>query len=217
MNANQKVARSVGVLYIIGTIAGILSVVFTGWTTGSDVAYVSASENEVKVGILFILIMAFSLAMVPVVTYPIFRKYHETLATGYVIFRGALETFTYIITAIWLWLVLLSNMSTDVSSSDTFQHIDYLLSGAGELIHSITMVVFSLGALMLYYLLYQFKLLPRWLSSWGLLASMLYLLTGIFDFFGSVSTLLLMPLALQEMVMAVWLIIKGFNRELKEI
>ncbi|WP_017471454.1 DUF4386 domain-containing protein [Amphibacillus jilinensis] len=208
MDTNQMIARSVGVLYIIGTVAGILSVVFLGWVPGNAFANMSANQTEVQIGILFILIMAFSLAMVSVIIYPVAKTYHQVLALGYVVFRGALETFTYIITAIWLWLVLLSNQHIDTA---TFDNTPFL-SGAGEQIHSITMIVFSLGALMLYYLLYQSKLLPRWLSIWGLLASMLYLLTGIFDFFRTIPTILLMPLALQEMVMAVWLIIKGFNR-----
>ena len=78
-------------------------------------------------------------------------------------------------------------------------------------------IVFCLGALIFYYLLYQTKLIPRWLSGWGLIAIIPYLAAGLlvlFGFFGPLSTseiVLEFPLALQEMVMAVWLIVKGFN------
>jgi hypothetical protein len=64
---------------------------------------------------------------------------------------------------------------------------------------------------MFYYLLYQSTLIPRWLSGWGFLAAILYLVASIYNLFGPELSILLLPLALQEMVMAVWLIVKGFN------
>jgi hypothetical protein len=215
MNNTKRIARFVGVLYIIGTVAGILSVVFTGSILGSTnvLMKVSANVNQVKLGTLFILIMGISLALVPVIIYPIVKKYNEALALGYVVFRGALETFTYIATAIWLLLVVLSKeyVITASSDSNSFENMINLLSVSGEQIHSFTMIIFSLGALMFYYLLYQSKLVPKWLSGWGFIASIIYLATGVFALFGPINTILLMPLGLQEMVMAVWLIIKGFN------
>ncbi|WP_166242522.1 DUF4386 domain-containing protein [Paenibacillus turpanensis] len=217
MNNNKSIARLVGLLYIIGTAAGIVSVVFTGAVMGSTnvLMKVPANVDQVKLGTLFILIMAISLAMVPVILYPIVKKVNEALALGYVVFRGALETVTYMVTAIWLLLVVLSKEYANTVSSDmaSFQGLSHLLLQSGEQIHSITMIIFSLGALMLYYLLYQSKLIPRWLSGWGFFASIIYLVTGVFALFGTVVTVVLLPLALQEMVMAVWLIIKGFKQE----
>ena len=98
MNTHKKTAIIVGVLFIIGTVAGILSVVFTG-SILDDPDYlikVSANENQIIIGALFVLIMGFALAMVPVMMFPIFKKHNEALALGYVVFRGALETVTYI-------------------------------------------------------------------------------------------------------------------------
>jgi len=75
---------------------------------------------------------------------------------------------------------------------------------------------FSLGALMYYYIFYQSRLFPRWLSVWGLVGVTLGLVNGLYDMFGrapneTVSMLLDLPLFVQEMVLAVWLIVKGFN------
>jgi hypothetical protein len=70
---------------------------------------------------------------------------------------------------------------------------------------------------MFYYLLYQSKLIPRWLSGWGLIAVIPFLTAGllsIFHLIGPLSTVgvvLDLPLAVQEMVLAIWLIVKGFN------
>jgi hypothetical protein len=77
---------------------------------------------------------------------------------------------------------------------------------------------FGLGALMYYYVFYQSRLIPRWLSGWGLIAIILHL-TSVFltnvgqidPFLGSPILLLSMPIFFQELTLAVWLIVKGFN------
>jgi hypothetical protein len=85
-----------------------------------------------------------------------------------------------------------------------------LIEGHASII-AIQEIVFSLGALMFYYLLYNSKLIPRWLSGWGFLAAILYLVAGIYNLFGPEPVILLLPMLPQEMIMAVWLIVKGFN------
>jgi hypothetical protein len=76
--------------------------------------------------------------------------------------------------------------------------------------------VFCVGALMLYCLLYQSKRIPRWLSVWGLIGAPLMLAAGFLLLVegypnSTLSSVLYAPFALQEMVFAVWLIVKGFN------
>jgi Domain of unknown function (DUF4386) len=72
-------------------------------------------------------------------------------------------------------------------------------------------ITFVLGALMFYVLLYQSRLVPRWLSTWGLVGAALGIVPPLGGMFGLSLGILVAPLALQEMVMAVWLIAKGFN------
>jgi hypothetical protein len=221
MNTSRKTARIVGVLYIIGTVAGILSLVFSEPVRNAQdyLIKVSANENQWIMGALFILIMGLALAMVPVMMFPILRKYNEALALGYVVFRGGLEAVTYIaLTISWLLLLPLSQVHVQAGAPDTsdIQALGNLLLNTDE-IGSILTIVFCLGALMFYYALYQSKLIPRWLSGWGLIAAIPYLATGLLDMFALISPLstigsvLQFPLALQEMVLAVWLIVKGFN------
>ena len=62
-----------------------------------------------------------------------------------------------------------------------------------------------------YVLLYQSRLVPRWLSTWGLVGAALYIVPPIGNMFGLSLGILMAPTAVQEMVMAVWLIAKGFN------
>ena len=220
MNTYRKTATIVGALFIVGTVAGILSVVLTSSTLSAPnyLARIAANGNRITLGALSILVMGFALAMVPVLMFPIFRKQNETLALGYVVFRGALETFTSIFIAIcWLLLLPLSQefVKAGAPNASHFQTSGALLVAAAEL--PMLVFIFSLGALIFYSLLYQSKLIPRWLSVWGLVAIALHLTTGLLIVFGlqnpesGVNTAMNFPIFSQEMVMAVWLIVKGFN------
>lgn len=221
MYSNKRTARIVGVLYIIGTVAGVLGVVLTKpiLSVPDYFMNVSANENQIVLGALCILIMALALAMVPVMMFPISRRYNETLALGYVVFRGTLETVTYFATVISLLLLItLSQLTSPGAALDVsgFQVLVSLLLESG-VISSMTTAVFILGALMFYYVLYQARLIPRWLSGWGLIATLPYLAAGLLLMFGltshmsTIDAVLRLPLGIQEMVLAGWLIVKGFN------
>jgi hypothetical protein len=219
---NRKTAIIVGVLYIIGTVAGILSLVSTGpILEGPDyLTQVFTNPNQIVIGALLVLTMGLALAMVPVMMFPVSRKYNETLALGYVLFRGALETVTYIAMVIsWLFLIILSQEYVKAGAPDApyFQSMGTLLMEADNWISQVLTIVFILGALMFYSVLYQSKLIPRWLSGWGLIGAIPYFAAGLLVMFGlighmsTIDTVLRLPIALQEMVLAVWLIVKGFD------
>ena len=185
----RKTAIIVGVLYIIGTIAGMLSHVLTDLILGDPDYLVNVSANEIQIiaGALFVLIMGFALAMVPVMMFPLLKKYNEALALGYVVFRGALETVMYIVLAIiWLFLVPLSQEYVKAGTPDAsyFQTLGAVLLKGHDLIGPVQTIVFCLGALIFYYLLYQTNFIPRWLSGWGLIAIIPYLAAGLLVLFG---------------------------------
>ncbi len=220
MDKNRKTAITVGVLFIIGTVAGILSAGFTSPVLDAPdyLTKISTNQNQIILGVLFVLMMGFALAMVPVVMFPIFKKHNEALALGYVVFRGGLETVTYIATAVsWLLLIVLGREYVQAGAPATsfFQAAGTLLRRADDLPYLV--FAFPLGALMFYSVLYQSKLIPRWISVWGFIAVILSLAAGLLQMFGlsssssSLDTMLNVPLFFQEMVMAVWLIAKGFN------
>jgi hypothetical protein len=79
-----------------------------------------------------------------------------------------------------------------------------------------SLVFLGVGGLVLYTLLYRSRLVPVWLSAWGLIAAALILGRGLIESFGVelsgvVQGILAAPIAIQEMVLAVWLIVKGFD------
>ena len=217
MSANRKIAIIVGVLFIIGTVAGVLGMVVGGrFLNAPDLLNtVAANASQVGLQALLVLVMGVALAMIPAMVFPILKGQNEALAIGYVIFRGALESLTYIATAMcWLLVLVVARQSADSGTAvaSQFSNLGILLLKARDPIMAVQDIVFSLGALMFYYLLYQARLIPRWLSGWGLIGAVLYGAVGLICVLtGTTLVIVLMPLALQEMVMAVWLIVKGFN------
>ena len=225
MNTHRMTAIVVGVLFIIGTVAGVLSAVFTGSILADPdlLTEVAANENQMMIGAAFVLIMGFALSMMSVVLYPILKKHNEVLAVGTVVFRGVLEAVVYI--AIVMNSLLLITISREYVKAEALDASYY--QAFGSVLHSseywlnhVLAIVFTLGALMMYYLFYQSKLIPRWLSGWGFIGAILYLAAPLLNVFDpqlpslSLSVgwgRLMWPLAVQEMVFALWLIVKGFN------
>lgn len=216
MNTHRKSAIIVGILFIIGTAAGATSAILTGPIVGGSdyLSKISANSGQVTAGAFFVLIMALSLAMIPAVLFPIFKKRNEVLAVGYVVFRGALETSITIGSVVCFFaLIALSQKYTGAGASgaSSMQVLGAVINGVHASLTATLEVVFPIGALMLYAMLYKSRLVPRWLSGWGFIAAILYLIEGTFHIFGTELAVLFAPMILQEMVMAVWLIIKGFN------
>jgi Na+-driven multidrug efflux pump len=216
MNAHRTAAIIVGILFIIGTAAGMTSAALMGSFLGASdyLSKVSANSGLVMAGAFFVLIMALSLAMIPVVLFPILKKRNEALAIGYVVFRGALETMITIAQVVCLFVLIILSQKfagAGASGASYFQTLGALLLGGHANLTAILSIVFPIGALMFYYVLYKERLIPRWLSGWGFIAAILYLVGGLHDLFSSEMVILLLPMLVQEMVMAVWLIVKGFN------
>ena len=207
-SADRRAAVWIGVLYIIGTVALVLSAFVTdGVLTGpAFLAQIAAQPNQLAIGAVLVLLAGFALALVPIVFWPVGKRYNETLAMGYVVFRGGLETVIYIVGALgWLLLIPLSAEPGAAALAGLVRTADPVIW------EQVGVFPFALGALMFSVLLYQSRLVPRWLSTWGLVGAVLYIVPPLGSMFGLSLGVLMAPLAVQEMVMAVWLIAKGFN------
>lgn len=222
MREHRAAATTAGILYITGTVAGILSkvVVYSPVRDADDpFAYVAKHSGVVETGALLVLVMALSLAFVPVVLFPALRRVDEVLATGYLIIRGAVETLCYVIVAI-TWLLLLPLGETMSAGPGTASPAGVrlgtlLIDSDGA--SAVTSFVFCLGAAMFYLMLYRSRIVPRWISLWGLAAIPFYVVAYLLSMYGVIGVnsaevnLLALPLGVQEMVLAVWMIARGFR------
>jgi len=217
MNTYKKTARIVGTLFITATVASSLGfVILDPILNAPDILVnISANITQVIMGVLLLLINCAAVVVIPVMLFPILKKHNEALAVGYLGSR-IIESVILIVGSICLLsLLTLSQEFVQAATPDAsyFQTSGTLLLAMHDwtLLLGI-MIVFSLTALILNYLLYQSGLIPRWLSGWGLIGAILLLAAGLLEVFGFNPTeILSLPIALQEMVFAVWLIVKGFN------
>ena len=212
----KKTSIFVGVLFIVGTLSGILSVVLTKslLENGDYLVEIAAHGTQVIIGSIFIVIMGISLSMVPVLLFPLLKKQNEVLAIGALVFRGVLEAVMYVIIAVkMLFLYSISQRYIQALPPESLylKSLADLLQAADIYLMSLLGIIFSIGALMIYFLLYQSKLIPRWLSAWGLLGGIPYFVASLSGMFGLEIEVFLLPLAVQEMIMALWLIVKGFD------
>ena len=141
------------------------------------------------------------------------------MAAGYVVLRLT-ESILIIISSISLLSLLTLSQEYLAGTLDVsyYQPLASMLLALQNWSFEIgTLIFLGLGGLFLYYPLYEIRLVPRWLSGWGLLGAACVLLYGLLGLFGltadsMILNLLAAPIAIQEMVFAVWLIVKGFNK-----
>lgn len=204
-----------GAFYFLGTVMGIFSMVVAGQFNAGDVSVnLGADPSRLTLGAFFIMLMGILLAAMTVFLYPLFRKDSEALAIGMVVFRGALEGAGYIIGAL-LW-VLLAALSKEFAGTDSasLQAVGNLVLEVSNKQGDIGTVFFIIGAMCLYTSFYRTRLIPRWLTLWGFIGAVPYVVYGLlslFDIGGAGLGFLQLPLFFQELAMGLWLVIKGFD------
>jgi hypothetical protein len=222
MDTNRRAAVIAGVLFITATVADVISRV--GFLTPilgapDTLAAVAANESRVLMGALLLLVGAVAASGIAIALYPVLRKWDHALALGSVGFRLIEGTFYLGIVVCLLILVALSAEAaqTGTAASPAYEASATLVMAARDALGQVGVLVFSLGALMYYSVFYRSRLVPRWLSAWGLLAitsvmvSGVLVIAGVFEPMSPPQLVLALPIGVQEMVLAVWLIAKGFS------
>ncbi len=220
MNAYRKNAITTGVLFIVATVAGVISVPLLQFL--DEPGYLTeVNENGIRLitSSLLLIIMAFACAGIAIWLYPVLKRHHETLALGAVGFRLTEAIFHIIAIFGIIPVIALSREYIHAGTGDAiyFQTIGIVLKSVRDLGSQIGLIAWCIGALMYYIVFYQSGLIPQWLSVWGIIAVIPALtavslsIYHVLDPMSSVHTLMNIPIALQEMVLALWLIVKGFN------
>jgi hypothetical protein len=215
----RKIAVITGVIFIIATLMGpLLAAPLLPDLTGTDyLARVSAHPIQAPGGVLLYIIGYFACAGIAVVMYPVLKKWNAGLALGSVVFR-TIETAFYMVGLVSLMSLLTLGQkftTSGVAERTSLQAIGNLLVSVRDNAALLAVFAFCLGAFMYYYLFFQSRLIPRWLSGFGIIAIILMMTACVLSLFsGNRITSyipLAAPIAVQEMVLAVWLIVKGFN------
>jgi hypothetical protein len=212
----RRAERIAGALFIVATVSSSLGfILLEPVLDDPDVlASIAASETTTLVAALFLLIDAIAVVVIPVLLYPTFNKHNAVLARLYPGSR-IVESVVLVIGVVGLLAAVSLSRDYVEGSPDA---ASYRVSGDaliavydwGVLLG--IMLFFALAGLLLNYLLLRARLVPSWLAIWGLIGIALLFVEGAFEAF-DVENLAIMslPFAVQEMVFAVWLIVKGLD------
>jgi hypothetical protein len=221
MDSYRKYAISAGVLFIIADAVGFLSLPFIGPMNATNyLVDVSTNASQIATAALLLFIGGAAAIGIAISLYPVLRKYYEGLSLGAVGFRTVEGVLDFIGVLGLLVLITLSQQFVNAGAPDSsyFQTLGGLsLSGYHWAVNVLKLMAFSIGCLLYYIIFYRTKLIPRWLSGWGVVATIMTMLSALLVMFGLIAPfstaqiVLNLPILPQELVLAVWLIVKGFN------
>jgi hypothetical protein len=205
-------ARVLGVLFIVASAAAILggTLVLPAEDAGT-LASIAADQASIVSGVLLELLMVMAVVGIAALFLPVLRRTDEGLAVGYVGARILEGVLLLAATASALVVAALGQadgaVMVEVDLLRAVRESTYLLG---------SLVALGAGALVLYSLLWRSRVVPPWLSGWGLAGAVLVLARGVVEVYGvelsgAVQGALAAPIGLNEMVLAVWLIVKGFD------
>jgi len=219
MSSNKKTSRIAGILIILGIIAGILSIV-PSVESVNFLEEVYPNRNQVLTGAIFQFFLVPIYIGFSLILYQVLSNYNKTFAIGFVGFRIMAGVFQLIGIILLPICILLSQKYLAQTTSDLVFY-----ETAGEMLqlfrdltnHLGVILATGLGNLLLYYIFYKGKHIPVWLSLWGIIGNTLIMLASfliLFQLIEVVSTeygIMTIPLVLQEVVLAIWLIVKGLK------
>lgn len=190
MKSTRIIAVLLGVLFLISTITFMIG---SGLIRSFFINEIP-NKTSLVIGVLLEIACGVAVVGIAVLMFPILKMFNKRLASGYVIFR-IIECAIIIAGGIYLLSLLRLLWKNEM--------IIFLFTGLGGLIFS--------------YLLYQSNLIPRWLAGLGLIGyamlstGVLLDLSGYFYMNSDAGMLLYIPGGLFELLLPIWLFIKGFN------
>jgi hypothetical protein len=216
MNSNRKTAGFVGALFLTAMVASLLGGGMVESVISAPDTFTAISENEtlLTVGVLLELVNAIAVVGIGVLMFAVLKRHNETQAVGYLSLRIVEAVFCSLIVVSPLSLIRLGQVGADTAQLQAAGALS--IAERASVSGLLVPVFFSIGALLLYFSLYQSKLLPRFIPIWGLAAAVLILILNLLSAFGlelgmGISMIFALPIILNEIFMGIWLIAKGFN------
>lgn len=215
----KRISKTIGILILLGMITGIFSVA-PAIDSADYLTQGAANFNQVVIAAIFQLLMSLIYIWVAITLYPIIQKINIHLSIGFLSFRIIAVTLSFLGTLLLLSTLALSqDFVTQYSPNVTFyETIGHLLKSTRDQVNHVFMViVLCLGNGLLYLAFIPSRLIPSWISIWGMIGCGLSIIASLLVLFGKMDIitseylLLNAPTGIQELILAFWLIFKGFN------
>src|ERR687893_2124635 len=216
----QTIARVFGLLFLITFFTSIPAYFFLVPVL-DDPRYIvgAGADTRVSFGAFLELLLIIANIGTAVVLYPIVRHQNEILALGYVTARIVECVFIAVGILSLLTVVTLRQEAAAGADAGSLVAIGESLVALHEWTRQLGpgFVVGVGNGLILGYLMYRSRLMPRRLAVLGLIAGSVLLarfvgvLFGVFEPLGVLGGIMVFPEFIWELAFAIWLIVKGFN------
>ena len=216
MYTTKKTGKIVGILFLTLMIVYTVGTLLIDPILNSPDYLVKASENKsnLLIGTLLELLNGVAYLGIAVLVYPIFKKFNEPLALLYLGFRIIEFSMQLISDLSPLFLITISQdfITTNTQDTSSFQALGSVLLAQRFWANQMVFLTYALGAIIFYYITYHLKLIPRFLSIWGLIGAPLVLINVILDSCAiSPGVNLGLVMGVNEIILGIWLIVKGFK------
>ena len=191
MTTRRRIAIAVGVLFFTATISyGVGNALIASALDAPD-DLSNPNTAQIGIGVLLEFINSAAVVGIGVLLFPILRRYSEGMALGYAGSR-IIESVLLLVGALSA-LLLLTLRWHDL----TFQ---------------MAMISLGAGSLLLCYILYMAKLVPRAISVLGFVGYIALFVYGLSEILGlNIGLVLFIPGGIFEIVFPLWLIVKGLS------
>jgi hypothetical protein len=215
----RKRERAAGALFLLSTItflagSGMLEPILqrTDLLASAD-----SDRARVLAGLLLEFINAIAVVGIAILLLPTLKKYYEAYALGYFASR-IIESALLMMSIVGpLILLALSEQSISAGASgsgdSTLQALGNTAVDAHYLLFDMAMLALSIGSLLLCFILYRSRLVPRLLSTIGLIGYTALLTSSALSIAGlDAGEMLYIPGAIFEIAFPVWLMVKGLSK-----
>lgn len=219
VSEDSKIAKAIGTLFVVTMVLGMIDAYTVAPMLHSPLSDYYLNESRFYVGAFAILFMALGVVGISILFYPILERHNRLIAITYVCAR-VMECLLLVVGVIVYFLLLsLSHEAAQAWMQDevAFRTIASLAVEARYSGYQVAMLILGIASMLICYLLYKTRLIPRWISALGFIGYALLLVSAPLDLMGVIDTtgaggLLYMPGGVFELlVLPIWLITKGFN------
>jgi Domain of unknown function (DUF4386) len=217
MRAAVRAGRIVGVLIIIQMVGGgFVNFALEAPLFGAPGFLVNAASHSQQLGLAVLLGLVTEALWVgiAITAFPVFKRRTQTMALWFIALAVVILAVAVVENAAVMSMLSLSEAYTKASAAEReqIQMVKIVVASARNWAHYMARI-FDGGAIFVFYVvLFRFALVPRALAGFGLVAVTLMVAAVAMPLFGhDVVFPMLAPLGLSQLILAAWLITKGFR------
>ncbi|HJR54590.1 MAG TPA: DUF4386 domain-containing protein [Gemmatimonadota bacterium] len=226
MLTDRQTAVAVGTLFLTATATYLTADTLIGSALRRPDFLIAAAVDVVamKTAALLALVCGIANVAIALLVYPLLKHHSLRLALGYVALRvGELGPLLLYLAAPLLLVALSEGLLDGSVDTSAANHLGLLLQALYAVSLRMVFLFTGMSGIVFAYLLYRTKLIPRPIAALGLIGYPLLIVGAILymfhliDFLQGVGLLFAWVVGLFELILPMWLIIRGFNKPAEQL